>query len=468
VDPSSTASGRIAVSGSATLADGAIINVTKVSSAPYVVGTSYTVLTTTGGLSGAFDLTGDTAPTAFIGLADVYDANNAYLVLQQTRSIGSVGRTPNQIATGTGVDALPASNPAKEALLNLPDEAAAGRALDQLSGEIHASAQTATIENSRFVREAATDRLREAFCGVAAQETLHRDAPVQGRGGRRPAGECADNSDRLTVWGRMFGSWGRTGSDGNAATLTRSTEGFFVGVDAPVFDSWRVGVLAGYGSTTSDVDGRNSSGSSDDYHLGVYGGTQWGALGFRAGASHTWQDISTRRTVSFPGFNDGLGASYQAGMTQVFGDLGYRIDAGPAALEPFANLAYLHLDTDGFANRGGAAALTSPGDTTDTTFTTFGLRASTDFEFGNAAATARGSLGWRHAFGDDTPTPALPFAGGDSFRVAGVPVASDAAVLDLGLDLRIAENATVGISYGGQFSTDAFDQSIRGSLSVSF
>jgi fibronectin-binding autotransporter adhesin len=461
VDPSSTASGRIAVSGSAALADGAIINVAKTSSAPYVLGTRYTVLTTTSGLSGTFDLAGDTALTAFIGLVGVYDANNAYLVVQQTASINTVGRTPNQIAAGTGVSALPDSNRVKEAVLNLPDEAAARHALDQLSGEIHASAQTATIENSRFVRDAATDRLREAFCGVGAQETLHRDAP-------QSKGECTENTDRLTVWGRMFGSWGRTGSDGNAGTLSRTTEGFIVGVDAPVLDSWRVGVLAGYGSTSFDVDSRNSSGSSKDYHLGLYGGTQWGALGFRAGASYTWQDISTRRTVSFPGFNDGAGASYQAGMTQLFGDLGYRIDAGRAALEPFANLAYLHLDTEGFAERGGAAALTSPGDTTDTTFTTLGLRASTDFAFGNAAATARGSLGWRHAFGDDTPTPALSFAGGESFEVAGAPIARDAAVLDLGLDLRIAENATVGISYGGQFSTDAFDQSIRGNLSIRF
>jgi outer membrane autotransporter protein len=77
-------------------------------------------------------------------------------------------------------------------------------------------------------------------------------------------------------------------------------------------------------------------------------------------------------------------------------------------------------------------------------------------------------VGWRHAFGDETPTPALSFAGGQSFGVAGAPVARNAAVLDLGLDLRIAENATVGIAYGGQFSTDAFDQSIRGSLSIKF
>ena len=38
--------------------------------------------------------------------------------------------------------------------------------------------------------------------------------------------------------------------------------------------------------------------------------------------------------------------------------------------------------------------------TTATTFTTLGLRTSGDFALGNLNATARGTLGWRHAFGD--------------------------------------------------------------------
>lgn len=41
-------------------------------------------------------------------------------------------------------------------------------------------------------------------------------------------------------------SWGHTDSDGNAARLNRSTGGFFIGADAPVFDIWRFGAVAGY------------------------------------------------------------------------------------------------------------------------------------------------------------------------------------------------------------------------------
>ncbi len=39
--------------------------------------------------------------------------------------------------------------------------------------------------------------------------------------------------------------------------------------------------------------------------------------------------------------------------------------------------------------------------------------------------TARGSLGWRHAFGDTAPTTTLAFAGGSPFSIAGAPIAEE-------------------------------------------
>jgi hypothetical protein len=63
----------------------------------------------------------------------------------------------------------------------------------------------------------------------------------------------------------------------------------------------------------------------------------------------------------------------------------------------------VNLDTDGFTETGGAAALNVLGDETTVTFTTLGLRASHQFSLDNGfSMTARGMLGWRHAFGDVT------------------------------------------------------------------
>jgi fibronectin-binding autotransporter adhesin len=466
LDPTSNASDRIAVAGTATLADGAVINVTKTSAAPYQPNARYTVLTAAGGLQGSFDLTGDTALSSFLGLTDTYDANNAYLVVQQSRPIASVAETGNQAATAGGVDSLPADNPLKSAVLNLADDASARGALDQLSGEIHASVRTAAIENSRFVRDAAVDRLREAFCGAGAQDTQRQAGQAQD-GLRGQDGQCASEKGP-TGWVRVFGSWQHTQGDGNAAAMDDSTSGIFVGTDTAVGQNWRVGVMTGYSHSDIDVDGRSASASSDNYHLGVYGGAQWGALGLRTGAAYTWQDISTGRAASFAGVSDTPQANYNAGTTQVFGDLGYRIDAGRFSYEPFVNVAYVNLNTDSFTERGSAAVLHSPGDTSEVIFSTLGLRGSAALNLGGMQGVVRGSLGWRHASGDDKPVATVGFPGGDQFGVAGVRVAQDAAVVNAGLDIHLSKNTVLGVSYDGQFSGSSTAQSVQATFKMMF
>jgi outer membrane autotransporter protein len=82
--------------------------------------------------------------------------------------------------------------------------------------------------------------------------------------------------------------------------------------------------------------------------------------------------------------------------------------------------------------------------------------------------TARGSLGWRHAFGDTAPTTTLAFAGGSPFSIAGAPIAKSAAVVEAGLDFKLSNAATLGLSYGGQFGSGLKDHSARVHLNVAF
>src|SRR5690606_29290316 len=126
------------------------------------------------------------------------------------------------------------------------------------------------------------------------------------------------------IWTHGFGSWGATEGDGTAA-LDRSTGGLLIGADGLVGD-WRLGLLAGYSHSSFDVDDRASSGSSDNYHLGLYGGTVWENLAFRMGTAFTWHDIETNRIVSIPGLTDSLSADYNAGTFQAFGELGYGLE----------------------------------------------------------------------------------------------------------------------------------------------
>jgi len=233
-------------------------------------------------------------------------------------------------------------------------------------------------------------------------------------------------------------------------------------------DNWRAGIFAGYSRSTFSVSDRASSGSSDNFHLGFHGGTEIGALRLNAGAAHAWHDISTRRTVAFQGFTDRLSASYRGRTMQVFGEAGYRFGTDAFSFEPFLGAAHVHTSTNRFTETGGAAALTAQRATTATTFSTLGLRASSEFSLGAMDVTARAMVGWRHAFGDTTPVTRVSFAGGDAFTVTGTPLAQDMAVVEAGLDLGISEAATLNLSYDGAFSRPTQLHGFNARLQVAF
>ena len=67
-------------------------------------------------------------------------------------------------------------------------------------------------------------------------------------------------------------------------------------------------------------------------------------------------------------------------------------------------------------DRRAGAARRARGQDTGVGYTTLGLRASGAFTLGRAAATARASVGWRHALGDTTPASAQRFAGATRSR----------------------------------------------------
>ncbi|WP_343351314.1 autotransporter domain-containing protein [Pseudomonas sediminis] len=426
----------------------------------YAPATGYTILSANG-VTGRFaDVSSN---LAFLTPSLSYAANS--VTLQMTRNdtgFATVSDTRNQRAAAGALDRLGMGNPVYDAVVQL-DAAGARQAFDQLGGEAHASAQTALIEDGRFVREAALDRLRPGACGISGATT------TLGANDRESTVDTGCDADQSVTWMRAFGSWGSVASDGNAAGLDHSTGGVLLGADREMENGARIGVLGGFSHTNIDVNDRHTSGKSENYHLGVYAGKQWGALALRSGVAYTWHDLSSRRSVEFGGFSDSLRSDDHAETAQVFGELGYALEAGVVTLEPFVNLAYVGLHTGGFTERGGAAALSAKGGNSDTTFSTLGLHGSTGLDLGGVRTNATGSLGWRHAFGDTTPTSSLSFASGSSsFFTAGVPIAKDVAVVDLGLDFSVGKNTTLGVSYSGQFGSGVTDNGVRGNFKLEF
>jgi outer membrane autotransporter protein len=468
---------RVNVTGTATV-DGTVRVVAA--SGTYAPGTTYTIVNA-GAVAGTFDRV--TTNSIFLTPTLIHNANNVLLSL--ALDFTGAGRTPNQINTARGVQSLGGGNPVFDAIFNIPNADQARAAFDRLSGEVHASAAGVMLDESRHMRDAVLGRARQSYGSTVPAALAALGQPGLGYAQEEPAADTAlsyaaagtpvvrkapqavsANERVFATWGQAIGAWGHTDGDGNAAALDRKATGVIGGVDATFGDRWRLGVASGYTRSSLSVDARASSAGIDSAHLAAYGGGRLGAWGVRGGAAFTWHEIDTRRSIAFPGFADSTKADYTAHSAQAFGELGYSIVTGRAAFEPFAAVAYVNLDNSGFRESGGAAALTAREQSLATIFTTLGLRGAIVLGAGNGMAlTARGTLGWRHAFGDVTPALAFSFAsGGVPFTIAGVPIAKDSALLETGFDIDLTSSAKLGLAYSGQLASDAQDHAVKGNF----
>jgi outer membrane autotransporter protein len=440
---------HLAVAGATQLDDGSVINVTKLDANRYELDRRYAVLTSDQGVTGRYALTGDTHVSSFYNVVDNYDVNSVYLDVQQTRLFQEAAVTDNQYAVAAGAQSLkgdfkptavpPLHNELFEAIAYLPNDREARNAFDQLSGEFHASLRSALIEDTRLIRDAANNRLLSTL--------------------RTSDNSNESDAEFLTgtnAWITTLGSWGEIKGDGNAATLTHNTKGIISGIDSQMGTNGRIGVLAGYSNSDLKTRSRNSSGNNDNIHLGVYAGARFGQLNLRTGAAYTWSRIDAKRSVSFEGYSDRLKSKYDASSAQIFGELGYGFDLGQnTQVEPFANLTYVSTKTDAFKESGAAAALQSKRSSDNLALSTLGLRASTDVMFANGRKLKlSGGAGWRHTFGTNTPQATFQFDGSDSFRIEGVKLARNSAVIEAGLETDISKSLSLGVSYNGQLSNE--------------
>ncbi|GGF98219.1 hypothetical protein GCM10010924_28030 [Rhizobium wenxiniae] len=401
----------------------------------YSLATTYTILTGDS-VTGAFDEIN--SDLAFLSPILTYDPTSVTLGLYRNDvDFADVTETRNTRATAEAVQSLGVTNSVFLGVLPL-NAPGARDAFSQLSGELHASLKSQLLQQAGLAREAVIDRIK----------------------GNVPVEEIEGGA---SFWMTGIAATDRFDSDGNAAGMNGHVAGLFAGIDADVSEQWRIGGMFGYTNASAGTDA-----DWDSYSAGLYAAAEWGKLNFTTGAIYSKNDISTERNIAFGTFEDQLQADYQSATRQVFADLGWREKVGATTLEPFANLAYINLETDGLREDGGAAALSANGGTDDVTLTTLGLRWSTDIGNADLPATFSGMLGWRHAIGDLTPSSRFAFSSGSPFVIEGVSLPRDTAVLEASLTAQVSKTARVKLSYSGEFAHSFAAHAAKASLVVDF
>lgn len=479
VNTTTGASDLLHATGTATVTGGSVLHVGP--SSGYAANQSYVILSADGGLTGTFDTV--TSDYSFLDAALGYDANDVTLTLARNATdFADVAQSTNQSATAGAVESLGSGNAIYDAVVVLDDEGAAS-AFQQLSGEVHGQGMSASVENSGLVRNLGSNRVRSSFGSVGAGQGnvvalggSGSSALAYGEEKAKTPAELAAESILVTpekagpvAWAEAYGGWGKSFGENGDADLSNSIGGIAFGIDTALADTtWRLGILGGYGAASFELSDGLSSGDSDDFDIGIYGGNQWGPLALRFGALYKHQQVSTERTVDFGGFTDKLSADYGTNTVQAFAELGYDVKVKDIRLEPFVGLAQVHMHTPAFTEEGGAASLSRQASDTNLTFTNLGLRAATDWQVAGKGVTLRGGAAWQHAFGDTETASSLSFAGGSDFVTSSKIVAENSVLLQAGIDMPMGDLATVGVGFDGSYSNRGNAQTVKLSFQKQF
>jgi subtilase-type serine protease len=431
VELSPTRSDRIVAGGAASIS-GATVSLSLENSPTLLstvevqslLGHQYDILQAAGGVQGQF---GAVLPSyLFIGGSLDYAANGIQLNIERNAtSFASVGQTPNQRSVAAAVEGLGAGNSVYESLLLSPSAASAQQAFQQLSGEIYPALGSVLINDSRQLRDAVGERLHDA-------------------------GAAQSNG-----WVKALGAWGSTDSGHDTAGYSTSIGGLLAGVDGALDEQTRIGLVTGYSdSSLSMGSGTHSSAKVDSYHLGAYAGHEIGAWRLSTGAAYSWHRADVKRDLQYGEVSAKQKAKVDAATTQVFAEAAYRLHLQPLALEPFANLAYVHLDTEGFTEKGDAAALKSSGDQRDAVLSTLGVRAIKTFNLSAAQSLdVSGHLGWQHSLSDIDAEQHLRFASaGTPYSVESSAMVRDAALVGVQASLALSRDVRVNLDYNGQLA----------------
>ncbi len=434
----------------------------------------YTILTASGGVTGAFAALNAVNFTGTVSLS--YDADDAllnvgpgYVILPQP-----AGGNVNQRAVVTGI------NNAITAGDTIPADI---QTWNGLSGPAYLNALTQTDgEDSTGAERGAFD-LMNAFLG------LMLDPFVDGRGGsgggsalgfapdeqaslppdiaRAYAGalkappQQTTFDQRWSTWASAFGGSATTDGDPTAGSnnVTTSTYGYAGGVDYRWSPDTVLGFSLAGGGTNWNLAQGLGAGRSDAFLAGIYGVTHNGPwyLGGALAFANNW--FTTNRTA----MGDQLTANFQGQSYSARLEGGYRF-AVPMyrhffGVTPYAAIqaqdfhtpAYSETDLSG----GGLGLAYSAMNGTDTR-SELGSRFDDLTALNGMPLILRAKVAWAH---DWVSNPSLNASfvslPGSSFTVNGAPIPHDSALTSAGAQLFFTPNWSLLAKFDGEFAPGA-------------
>jgi autotransporter-associated beta strand protein len=441
---------QITVNGTAAI-QGGTVSVSAQQGGVYAPRTTYTILGTTGGVSGSYSSVTLSSPFLLPTLS--YDPYNVYLTL----TIGgflAAAQTPLQAAVANALDASAPQATGDYAtvlgtLANLsPSQIPA--ILTSLSGMSYSGfsnsmAQGAQLFMNNILAQAGGANHAKGKVALAEACEVACDASEPSKWG---------------AWGGGLGGLGTVGAQQPVGGVTYNVGGFAAGIDRKLTDTVFAGVTAGYSAGSQWVSGFTGQGFSNTFQAGLYGGYAQGPIYLDALAGYAYTNNQLTRPISIPGLapRTALG---QAGANQFYGQVegGWRFELGgplDSYVTPFGRMQ-LYTGTQAAFTESGAQSLSLnvAAQTTNSVRSVLGANLGAAFGLGlREKLFTQLRLGWSHEYADTSRPVTASFVGAPTFGFTtfGASPQRDGAVIGFDANTAIADAASLYLRYESYFS----------------
>ncbi|PUA16635.1 autotransporter serine protease [Glaciimonas sp. PCH181] len=337
--------------------------------------------------------------------------------------------------TGGNNATLVASAAALERVANV---AALGAALDSLSGQIHASAQALTFQQSQAVNRTLSSRLSQ----LGMQDTQLKTG----------------------LWVSAIGASGKLNETGYASADTSTLGGQF-GIDTQLNDKTIVGASVAYSDSHASFDRFGGNSKSQNTGVSLYGryalnkenaDNALNGGGYIAGRAGIATVSSTVNRTAIAGTEiENLQADHTDNMFSAYAEYGYATKLSRYSLvTPFIGVAYDRLKRGGFAESGGSFGLTANSQSYQQTAGIAGVRGQTTVDWFAGKSVLQAYAAWQHAFSSGNLNFSAGFTGapGSQFTVEGISLARNSGWVGVGLSTAINRQWSWYANVDGQFS----------------
>jgi fibronectin-binding autotransporter adhesin len=436
--------------------NGGTLEFEPVQGGTFKIGTTYNVLTASGGVTGNFAAV-TVVGMPFIELDPTFvDGSLEVTALHTPGSFASVAANANQHAVASALDrAAPTATGMLGDFVNMlsnSDAAIVQDDFDPLSGEAYGAFAGAGIQANRDF--AAT--LRGAAAQTSGREgaVLAFNAPRQSLAADGAAGDPS-------VWMAALGSFDHaSGGVSGAHSAQINAGGLAGGVDLSPAPHWAIGGAFGYVHSDLGV-GPEGSGTLATYQGALYGGYSGARLYVDAAAGYAQSSGALQRQLAPAAV---LNANGQVRANQYFASGEAGLDLGRwngALLTPFAALDAVSYDQAALSETGAAGlGLAIDGRRTDSVRSDVGLQLSTAQHGAGSPFEASFRIGWGHEFADPARPVAGAFIGAPDvpFTVEGAPGDRDFAVIGVGFGARLRGGVSVSARYDANLSSRTSEQ----------